>query len=50
MLSDKAINQSWFFDFSVLILLFIFWPFLHIISVIYILCLDEVLSSLINLN
>ena len=34
-LSDKAINQSWFFDFSVLILLFIFWPFLHIISVIY---------------
>mgnify|MGYP003955316643 CR=1 FL=1 len=34
-LFDKVFIESWFFDFSVLTLLFIFWPFWHVASIIF---------------
>ena len=35
LIFEKLFIGSWFFDFSVLTLLFIFWPFGHILSVIF---------------
>ena len=35
LIFEKLFIGSWFFDFSVLTLLLIFWPFWHILSVIF---------------